>query len=479
MANSSNLESDTSYETPCGLVVDRREHPVDREQALGDLVRELDQRRGVLLSSGYEYPGRYTRWDLAFVDPPLVLSGAGRNFQIEALNQRGEILLAAAAAILRGHTHLEHLDVTGSSHIDGRVVTPSGHFPEEQRSRQPSLFSVLRSLIEGFGSRRDSHLGLYGAFGYDLCFQFEPVQLRHERPKQQRDLVLYLPDQLVVVDRYLDVARRIEYDFSYAGRATRGLARDGRAEGFKVQPPAPIQADHAQGEYAASVTRAKEAFARGDLFELVLSQTFQTPCSAPPSALFRRLERRNPAPFAFLINLGQGEHLVGASPEMYVRVEGRRVETCPISGTIARGVDAIEDELRIRELLNSTKDESELTMCTDVDRNDKSRICEPGSVRVLGRRQIEIYSKLIHTVDHVEGLLRPGYDALDAFLSHTWAVTVTGAPKPAAIRRIEQDEHSPRAWYGGAIGMIGFDGNLNTGSFRLGNNNCPIYILEP
>src|SRR5690606_30778131 len=118
---------------------------------------------------------------------------------------------------------------------------------------------------------------------------------------------------------------------------------------------------------------------------------------------------------------------------------------------------------QIRELLISTKDESELTMCTDVDRNDKSRICEAGSVKVLGRRQIELYSRLIHTVDHVEGTLRPEFDALDAFLSHTWAVTVTGAPKPAAIAQAEAMERSPRAWYGGAIGKIGFDGNLNTG----------------
>ena len=142
---------------------------------------------------------------------------------------------------------------------------------------------------------------------------------------------------------------------------------------------------------------------------------------------------------------------------------GRRIETCPICGTIARGRDALEDAERIRELLNSTKDESELTMCTDVDRNDKSRVCVPGSVRVIGRRQIEIYSRLIHTVDHVEGELRPEFDALDGFLSHTWAVTVTGAPKLWAIRWIEQEERSPRRWYGGAIGRMTFDGNMNTG----------------
>ncbi len=102
-------------------------------------------------------------------------------------------------------------------------------------------------------------------------------------------------------------------------------------------------------------------------------------------------------------------------------------------------------------------------MCTDVDRNDKSRVCVPGSVKVIGRRQIEIYSRLIHTVDHVEGELRPEFDALDGFLSHTWAVTVTGAPKLWAIRWIEQQERSPRRWYGGAIGRMTFDGNMNTG----------------
>jgi anthranilate synthase len=98
-----------------------------------------------------------------------------------------------------------------------------------------------------------------------------------------------------------------------------------------------------------------------------------------------------------------------------------------------------------------------------VDRNDKSRICVPGSIKVIGRRQIEMYSRLIHTVDHVEGTLRPGFDALDAFLSHMWAVTVTGAPKNWAMQFIEDHETTPRRWYGGAVGMIGFDGNMNTG----------------
>jgi anthranilate synthase len=152
-----------------------------------------------------------------------------------------------------------------------------------------------------------------------------------------------------------------------------------------------------------------------------------------------------------------------ATLENEYRPNALRVETCPISGTVARGADALEDAQRVKSLMMNAKEESELTMCTDVDRNDKSRICEPGSVKVIGRRQIEMYSRLIHTVDHVEGYLRPEFDALDAFLCHTWAVTVTGAPKTWAIQFVEDHERSPRCWYGGAVGMVGFDGSLNTG----------------
>ena len=181
------------------------------------------------------------------------------------------------------------------------------------------------------------------------------------------------------------------------------------------------------------------------------------------AAFYDLLRQRNPAPYEFLFNLGDGEYLVGASPEMYVRVTGDRVETCPIAGTVARGDDPLGDARAIAELIASPKEESELTMCTDVDRNDKSRICVPGSIKVIGRRQIELYSRLIHTVDHIEGRLRPGFDALDAFLTHMWAVTVTGAPKTWAMQFIEDHEDDQRRWYGGAVGMIGFDGGMNTG----------------
>jgi anthranilate synthase len=452
------------YRTAGGVVVRREVAAVAPAAAVEALIDRLDSRRGVLLSSSYEYPGRYTRWDLGFADPPLAITTAGRHLEVVAANERGRALLDVVRATVEACDAVASLtDRAGGDGFDVTVAEPARRFDEEERSRQPSVFSVVRALVELFRSPEDAHLGLYGAFGYDLAFQFEPVRLRLPRPADQRDVVLYLPDELLVVDHQRELAELRRYDFVAAGRSTEGLARGGPSAPYHPSPLTEASCDHEPGEYAVMVEAAKEAFHRGDLFEVVPGQCFTEPCPSPPSALFRRLRERNPAPYGFLINLGAGEYLVGASPEMYVRVEDDRVETCPISGTIARGTDPISDAAQILALLNSDKDASELTMCTDVDRNDKSRVCEPGSVRVIGRRQIEMYSRLIHTVDHVEGRLRPELDALDAFLTHTWAVTVTGAPKAWAMQWIEDHERSARAWYGGAVGRITFDGNMNTG----------------
>ena len=459
---SSGAPQATTYVTPAGVTVHRTNEHVDYHDAVEPLLDALDTRRGVLLTSSFEYPGRYTRWDIGFVDPPLELVATGRRFTVAALNDRGRMLLEPIARALEGNEALAELD-TSDTTIRGRVTESQRWFPEELRSKQPTVFSVVRALIDQFRCEAEMHLGLYGAFGYELAFQFEPIRARLTREDTQRDLVLYLPDEILIVDHRTGRASRYRYDFEFGDRCTVDLPRASGEEPY-VPGTAPEQGcDHQPGEYAQTVREAIHAFARGDLFEVVPSQTFFEPCASPPSEVFRRLRRRNPAPYGALLNLGHGEFLVAASPEMYVRVEGRRIETCPISGTIARGESAIEDASQILALLNSKKDESELTMCTDVDRNDKSRVCEPGSVRVIGRRQIEMYSRLIHTVDHVEGVLREGFDALDGFLAHTWAVTVTGAPKQHAIQFIEDHEHSPRRWYGGALGFIGFNGAMNTG----------------
>ncbi|TIN11651.1 anthranilate synthase [Mesorhizobium sp.] len=450
------------FVTAGGVTITRERHDRPYEGAIDAYVDGLNARRGAVFSSNYEYPGRYTRWDTAIIDPPLVISARGRAMRIEALNSRGEMLLPVVGKALGG---LDEVTIAETSKrlIRLDVARPGRVFTEEERSRVPSVFTVLRAITALFKTEEDANLGLYGAFGYDLAFQFDPVDYKLERQQSQRDLVLFLPDEILVVDHYSTKAWTDRYDYSSDGFSTQGLPRDEIVEPFRTADRIPPRGDHEPGEYANLVRKAMQSFKRGDLFEVVPGQMFYERCETPPSDISRKLKAINPSPYSFFINLGEGEYLVGASPEMFVRVNGRRVETCPISGTIKRGGDAISDSEQILKLLNSKKDESELTMCSDVDRNDKSRVCDPGSVRVIGRRQIEMYSRLIHTVDHIEGRLREGMDAFDAFLSHAWAVTVTGAPKLWAMRFIEQNEKSPRAWYGGAIGMVNFNGDMNTG----------------
>lgn len=449
-----------TFETAGGVIVHRREREIDYEGALGRWIARLDDERGAAFSSSYEFPGRYTRWDFALAGPPLAVESRGRTVTATALNERGIVLVAAAAAAWEDAGLVpERTERTATVTVpepDDSLLT------EENRSRRPSAFTALRALRDFFASDDDGQLGLAGAFGYDLAFQFDPITMRLPRPADQREMVLYLPDEILAVDHYGKRALVAAYEFEFAGLSTK--ERDGTAP----RTPRPIarnrvENDHVPGEYADTVRKSFAHFARGDLFEVVPGQVFREALSDAPSAIMRRLMAINPSPYGFFINLGGAEYLIGASPEMFVRVTGRRVETCPISGTIARGRDAIEDERQVRALLNSKKDETELTMCSDVDRNDKSRVCEPASIRVLGRRQIEMYSRLIHTVDHIEGILLPGRDALDAFLSHAWAVTVTGAPKRRAMQFIEDHEKSPRAWYGGAVGLLHFNGDLNTG----------------
>ena len=514
----------TTLTTGAGVTITRTASyfdPAELEQ-IGTLV---DRRRGGVLSSGMEYPGRYTRWHMAYVNPPVEIITVGRRITARALNGRGAIIFPVIADAMRrvGHeipdgdnSKKREARDAGDSQMDNSkkreapqleapqleavqleapqweaarltVYVPAGEgaFTEEERSRQPTVFSALREIVTAFGCD-DPHLGLYGAFGYDLAFQFEPVALKQDRSDGQRDLVLHLPDEIYVVDLRREEAVKYSYEFTVGGASTAGLQRE-TADTPQAKQPVVQETEFelpVPGRYAAIVELAKEKFRCGDLFEVVPSHVFHARC-ASPAAFYERLRRRNPAPFEFLFNLGPGggggtpgdgatgdgppggegaaEYLVGASPEMYVRVQGDRVETCPISGTIARGADPLEDAANIALLLGSAKEESELTMCTDVDRNDKSRVCVPGTVTVIGRRQIEMYSRLIHTVDHIEGRLKPGFDALDAFLTHMWAVTVTGAPKAWAMQFIEDNETAPRRWYGGAVGKIGFDGSMNTG----------------
>jgi anthranilate synthase len=450
------------YTTPHGITVTRTTSKVPYARGLEKQLKQLDSKRGVYLSSGYEYPERYSRWDVASVAPPIEIIGRGRTLEIVALNERGRILNQLLEKVLENHPHWAAFHHE-SDRLFGELKPLSGAFSEEDRSKQPSPFSILRALIQEFRNHEDSRLVLAGAFGYDLLLQFDPIRQRLPRG-EQKTLHLFLCDDIYFMDRKRETIDRYQYDFSGSDLSTAGLSRGNprAAKAPALDRPHEILADHTPEEYMAKVEAVREGMRVGNYYEVVLRQTFKAPFDASPSELFRRVQKTSPSPYEFMFQMGD-EQLVGASPEMFVRVEGKRVETCPIAGTARRSGDALRDAESIRELLDSAKEESELTMCTDVDRNDKSRVCVPGSVRVIGRRLIESYASLFHTVDHVEGTLMDGFDSLDAFLTHMWAVTIIGAPKKAAAQAIEDLEKDARGWYGGAIGFVGLNGDINTG----------------
>ena len=468
------------YITQGGITVNRTTTDINYAHGISDIAHKLNRQLGGIFASNFEYPGRYTRFDIAFIQPPLKIEVCKNQVTLSALNVRGEILLT----ILQPHlVTADYLDVVSISqqHLVTTIKPSMGKFSEEERSKQNSVFTLLRQIVAIFYSQDDSYLGLYGAFGYDLVFQFEALAQQTSVNNDYRDLVAYLPDEIFIVDHKKEIAFRLNYDFTYADYTTMHVVAPAViSDDYVPNSNCPLTSDFAPGEYAKLVEKAKKYFAQGDLFEVVPSQTFSVGLQLTPKEVFSRLIATNPSPYSFMLNLGLNEYLVGASPEMYVRVTNGRVETCPISGTIKRGANALEDAQQILTLLNSDKDKCELTMCTDVDRNDKSRVCIADSVKVIGRRHVELYSRLIHTVDHVEGQLKDGFDAFDAFLSHAWAVTVTGAPKRAAIEFIHQHEKSPRVWYGGAVGYIGFNGNMNTGltirTVRINNGIAQIRV---
>ena len=250
------------YTTRGGVTVDCEvEELLDARAALEGMVDQLDSERGCVFESSYEFPGRYARWTMGFVNPPLVLEAWGRTFTVTALNPRGGVLLPAMREVLQAQPSVAELQSEGST-LRGRVREIEGRFAEEERSRQHSIFSVVRALCELMGVDDDPQLGLYGAFGYDLTFQFEQVPLTQQRDANQRDLLLYLPDEILVIDILANASWRLKYDFTAGGTSSAGLPRTGARLPYapKAEGDLPRRRDHAAGDFARKVAIAKEEF---------------------------------------------------------------------------------------------------------------------------------------------------------------------------------------------------------------------------
>jgi anthranilate synthase component 1 len=230
------------------------------------------------------------------------------------------------------------------------------------------------------------------------------------------------------------------------------------SEGKPVQPPEDAAV---RQQYMSNVLKAKEYIAAGDIFQVVLSHPFRQPLKKPPFSLYRRLRRVNPSPYMFYINFGQRQ-LVGASPEMLVKLQNDEVFTCPIAGTRPRGKDAAEDALLAAELLADRKECAEHAMLVDLGRNDIGRISLPGSVQVTKMMEVENFSHVMHIVSEVSGKLDPNYTATDTLKACFPAGTVSGAPKIRAMEIINELEPQRRGPYAGAVGYFDFRGNMDT-----------------
>src|SRR5580658_2428367 len=264
---------DVQYHTHHGIAVTRIASTLPYRPGLGRFLRELDKYRGIYLSSGYEYPGRYSRWDIVSVRPPLELVSFQRDVTFRPLNDRGAAINRMLATVLRDHPHWDDFrEEDGALH--GTLKPMPKLFPEEERSKQPSVFSILRALTVEFRNENDDKLAFAGAFGYDLLFQFEPIPLRLPRDSR-KDLQLFLCDDIIYMDRKREQIERFSYEFEQNGVSTQGLERTGERIGpAPVREPGPITSDHTPAEYMANVEIVREGMRRGDYYEVVLAQTF-------------------------------------------------------------------------------------------------------------------------------------------------------------------------------------------------------------
>src|SRR5438270_4236043 len=237
------LPEQSEYRTRGGLGVSRAvEHFSGHADRLDYLIDLLDRRPGVVLSSGTTVPGRYESFDLGFSDPPLRLETAGSEFSLQALNARGEVLIAFLGDALREPCVV--VTEKDPTRLAGHIVRGAAPVDEDQRTRRASAMSLVRDLVAALGANDDPLLGLFGAFAYDLVFQIEDLVQRRAREADQRDIVLYVPDRLLAYDRASGRGVVLSYDFAWKGRSSEGLPRE-TAESVYAKTPRQGFSDHA------------------------------------------------------------------------------------------------------------------------------------------------------------------------------------------------------------------------------------------
>jgi anthranilate synthase component I len=319
--------------------------------------------------------------------------------------------------------------------------------------------------------------GLVGYFGYDTVRYIEPRLGDCPNPDQMDtpDILLMLSDEVVVFDNlsgklfvviHVDPAEAtaLEKGETRLNQLVQLLQQPVKREAYTAQVEVNEEdfvSGFTQEGFEAAVEKARGYITDGDIMQVVLSQRMSIPFVAPPVDLYRALRSLNPSPYMFFLNLGDF-HVVGSSPEILVRYEDDKVTVRPIAGTRPRGKDEAEDKALEADLLADPKELAEHLMLIDLGRNDVGRIAETGSVELTDKMVIERYSHVMHIVSNVEGKLKQGMSAMDALRATFPAGTVSGAPKIRAMEIIDELEPVKRGVYAGAVGYLGWNGNMDT-----------------
>ncbi|WP_408592143.1 anthranilate synthase component I [Paracoccus marcusii] len=367
---------------------------------------------------------------------------------------------------------------------DGRArINRQARFSQDFEDDPRPALDSLRALIAE--SRIDAMpegvppvaAGLFGYLGYDMIRLVEDLPDVNPDPLDLPDAMMMRPSVVAVLDgvkgevtlcapAWHDGTDNARAAYARAAErvmdALRSLDRqpsEPRVMGDDTQIGAPVS-NFAKPDYLAAIETAKDYIRAGDIFQVVPSQRWRMDFPLPPFALYRSLRRTNPSPFMFFLNMG-GFQIVGASPEILVRLRDGEVTIRPIAGTRPRGADEAQDRALEADLLSDQKELAEHLMLLDLGRNDVGRVARPGTVRPTEQFVIERYSHVMHIVSNVVGELREGEDALSALLAGLPAGTVSGAPKVRAMQIIDELEPEKRGVYGGAVGYFAANGEMD------------------
>lgn len=408
------------------------------------------QQLGMLLESR-RHDLTYGTKAVAITNPGIQLTGKGDRFELRALNRAGMNALDTIA----GRFSAEGVEINClEDRIQGKITRSRLHLPEHLRIRQPGLGSVIRELLSIFNVN-DPDAGLYGAFAYDYVRQGEKIGNRFSS-QGGPDVNLLLPLEVVVFDEIKERAVRKTYGF---GKGDVSPELSVLSFGNYVGKS---EVDLTDSEYMERVEKIIREIAAGEMIQAVLSRADKVGLAEHPFESYKRLAGTNPSPYCFFYNMGGDEALFGASPEMHIRVNDRYVEIRPLAGTLRRnrndsGVDEFYDK---QGFLDDKKESSEHVMLVDLARNDLSRFAK--GVTVVRFKDIVEFPNLYHIGSSIRGRLREGFDSIDAILSTLPQGTLSGAPKVRAMQEIEELEGSRRGYYGGCVGVIGFNGDCNT-----------------